>query len=256
MTTPVGIFFPFYGAKFQWALKYPAPEHSVIIEPFAGAAGYSLRYHDARVALNDADPVITGVWDYLIHSSEQDIQALPLLEPGGDARSLNVCQEARWLIGFWVNPGSATPKHIMTTYSAYPPGDPRHRATRTWGAAIRERIARQKPLIAHWTIRLGDYRELAPARDATWFIDPPYQHAGRHYRIAVKDYDSLSAYARSRQGQVIACESTGATWLPFSPLFETGTSSGSPGARRYSEAIWTDAPHGHSDAGIFEAVAA
>jgi hypothetical protein len=37
-------FFSFFGSKWRVAPHYPAPERDLIIEPFAGSAGYSLRH--------------------------------------------------------------------------------------------------------------------------------------------------------------------------------------------------------------------
>ena len=44
-------FWAYYGGKWRAAPRYPRPMHDTIIEPFAGAAGYSLRYPDRNVVL-------------------------------------------------------------------------------------------------------------------------------------------------------------------------------------------------------------
>ena len=36
--------FAYYGAKHELARKYPRPRYPLIIEPFAGAAGYSCHW--------------------------------------------------------------------------------------------------------------------------------------------------------------------------------------------------------------------
>lgn len=52
MTRAMRPFFGYYGGKWRDAVKnYPAPEHAVIVEPFAGSAGYALRYPDRKVVL-------------------------------------------------------------------------------------------------------------------------------------------------------------------------------------------------------------
>ncbi|MFL6862652.1 MAG: hypothetical protein ACJ8DZ_06610, partial [Allosphingosinicella sp.] len=60
---------------------YPAPRYNTIIEPFAGSAGYSLRYHERTVILYEIDPVVVAVWKYLIGVTPREILAIPDLEP-------------------------------------------------------------------------------------------------------------------------------------------------------------------------------
>ena len=93
-------FFPFYGSKWRDAKRYAGPLTELVIEPFAGSAGYSTFYEPQQVLLNDVDPIICGVWDYLIKASMQEILKLPDLEVGQSVDSLDLPQEARWLIGF------------------------------------------------------------------------------------------------------------------------------------------------------------
>jgi site-specific DNA-adenine methylase len=54
-------FFPYYGSKWNIARYYPAPATGVVVEPFAGAAGYATFYDCPRVDLYDADPIVAGV---------------------------------------------------------------------------------------------------------------------------------------------------------------------------------------------------
>jgi site-specific DNA-adenine methylase len=208
-------FFTFYGGKFRAAPRYPAPQHWRIIEPFAGSAGYSIRHPGASVWINDIDPVVTGTWLYLVSVSAEEILQLPDLEPGQTTDDLgHLPQEARWLIGWWLNKGSATPKKRASTFMLkHPAGAP------YWGAGIRERIARQLPQIRHWTVTEKDYRDL-PDTEATWFIDPPYSAGGQHYRHGHRgvDYGALAEWTLARQGQIVACEADTASWLPFQPL--------------------------------------
>lgn len=49
-------FFNYYGGKWRAALHYPGPRYDHIIEPFAGSAGYALRYYQRRITLVDSDP--------------------------------------------------------------------------------------------------------------------------------------------------------------------------------------------------------
>jgi len=48
--------FPYFGGKSKLSHLYSEPVYNLIIEPFAGAAAYSLRYHDREIWLNDVNP--------------------------------------------------------------------------------------------------------------------------------------------------------------------------------------------------------
>lgn len=213
-------FFTYFGGKWRIAPRYPAPEYETIIEPFAGSAGYSVRYHDRKVILIEKDPKIFGVWNYLLHATEREVLALPDLDVGDDVRHLPVTDEARWLIGLWCNKGTPGPRHKMTAWKNIHP-------TSTWGPEIRERIASQQRFIRHWSVRCEDYTASANT-PATWFVDPPYEKAGTHYPqgSALLDFQSLGEWCKSRVGQVLVCENEGASWLPFAPFMTAKASRG------------------------------
>jgi hypothetical protein len=206
-------FFPYYGSMWNRARYYPAPQHDVVIEPFAGSAGYSLFYGCRRVNLFDVDPIICGVWDYLLSAKPAEIMALPdMPEVGDGVDNYSLPQEAKWLIGFWLNRGSAQPKKTRTAFGA------RHdRAQLLWGPKAKQRIVSQVPLIEGWTITQSDYAR-APDEEATWLIDPPYADKGKYYRFQITAFDRLAAWIRRRSGLVMVCEQEGADWLPFQPL--------------------------------------
>ena len=226
-------FFCYYGGKYRAAPHYPKPTHNHIIEPFAGAAGYATRYPDGEVTLFDSDPKIAGLWRYLIKSSPLDIMALPLIASGQNVNDLAVCEEAKWLIGFWLNKGAAQPCNIPSKWmrgGTHP--------NSYWGEVIRERIASQVGRIKHWKIVNASYA-YALDIEATWFVDPPYQLAGKHYKHGASglDFSALADWCRSRQGQVIVCENEGATWLPFTS-FKDIKSNPTKGVIS-KEVIWT-----------------
>lgn len=235
-------FFSFYGGKWRTALRYPPPQHEMIVEPFAGSAGYSVRYFDRKIRLVDVDPVIVGVWDYLIHAKPEEILILPeRVEHVDDVRGP---QEARWLIGFWLNKGTAapckTPSHWMrhSLTGAYKESGGSG-ASNWWGTVIRERVASQVESIRHWRVAVGSYMEV-PNPTATWFIDPPYSGSvGRRYTHHSIDYGVLATFSRGRAGQVIVCENDGASWLPFRPFLRAKASPGRQKRTWHSaEAIW------------------
>jgi hypothetical protein len=228
-------FFTYFGGKWRAAPKYPPPIYDTIVEPFAGSAGYSLRYPERKIILVEKSPAIAGIWRYLIGASEKEILSLPLLEPGQSVDTLNVCQEARWLIGMWLNKGSAAPCKLP---SAWMRGGTRPHSY--WGPAIRALIAKQVPAIRHWTIVCADYTD-APYIEATWFIDPPYETQGHHYPHGSDDLDFslLADWCFARRGQALVCEAPGANWMPFEPFggFRANPAYRS-GYARSAESLW------------------
>jgi len=230
-------FFTFYGGKWRAAPHYPQPTHSVIVEPFAGAAGYSVRNPDRNVRLYDVDPVIVGVWSYLIRATEAEILALPDVSAEGvDALPSAVPQEARWLIGFWLNKGSSRP---CRTPSAWMRGGTA--ASSFWGPSIRERIASQVSSIRHWQMIHCSYADIPVAESATWFVDPPYNNkAGSNYKCSDVDYSHLAGWCQGLPGQVVVCENAGADWLPFREFRDIKANPSARGGKVSKEVIWTN----------------
>jgi hypothetical protein len=219
--------FPFYGSKWRDSRRYPAPG-DFVIEPFAGSAGYSLWHEPARVLLYDIDPIVVGVWSYLIAASPRELLALPDLEPGQSTDDLDVPQEARWLIGFWLNRGSAQPKKTQTAYSRRT-----DRAQLVWSQRARDRLAAEVHRVRHWRVEQASYEQAPMRSDATYFVDPPYVEKGRHYRCNHVDHAALGAWVRTLPGQAIACENVGADWLPFESLASIKSTRG-----RSEEAVY------------------
>lgn len=229
-------FFCYYGGKWRAAPKYPKPEQDTIVEPFAGAAGYSTRHHTRRVLLIEKDPVIAGLWQYLINVKASEVLSIPLLGHDQTIDDLgNVPQEAKSLVGFWLSKGSAVPKRSPSTWMRAGT-----HVTSFWGEAIRQRIASQVEHIRHWECRNESYKN-APAVEATWFIDPPYCVVGKHYRCGPKDieFGHLAAWSRRQRGLVLVCENAGAKWLPFKPFATIQASPAKHGGKRSAEVLYT-----------------
>jgi hypothetical protein len=224
--------FPFYGSKWRDAKRYPPPTHGIVIEPFAGSAGYSLWHAPRKVLLIDADPIIVGVWEYLIGASEAEILALPDLELGQSTDDLALPQEARWLIGFWLNRGSASPKKTQTAFSRRT-----ERQQLVWSERARQRIVGELDGVRHWKVRHGSYEDcptaFGGADRTTYFVDPPYVDKGRYYRINHVDHAKVGAWCRTLPGQAIVCEQDGADWLPFESLATIKSTKGTS-----AEAVW------------------
>lgn len=226
-------FFGYYGGKWRDTPRYyPRPEFPTIVEPFAGSAGYSLRYADRRIILCEIDPVVAEVWRYLIRVKPTEILSIPDVASDGSVDDLKVCQEAKWLVGFWLNRATAGPRRSPSKWmrDGIRPGS-------FWGKRVRQTIAFQVGAIRHWEIHNSSYNECPTPLTATWFVDPPYEQAGQHYRFGSDkiDYANLSAWCRSRPGQVIVCENKGASWLPFQDLADVKTTRA---ARKSKEVCW------------------
>jgi len=232
-------FWRYYGGKWRAAPRYPAPTHGMIIEPFAGAAGYSLRHYQRRVHLIEKYPVVVGIWRYLIGVSAAEVRRIPYVEHVDELPTW-VPQEGRWLVGFAMNAATVSPCKQLSS------GRRKLRALgrifEGWSPAFRERVASQVDHIRHWKVYEDDYRWRGLNPRATWFIDPPYQRMGNHYVHASNaiDFGELGRWCRRRLGQVIVCENAGADWLPFQSFATIKASSMSRKSGVSQEVIWTN----------------
>ncbi len=230
---PLKAFFSYFGSKVGASGKYPPPAHDTIIEPFAGSAGYAGRYYYKDVQLYDLSPTICGVWEFLIRATQADVLALPL--EFDDVNKLT--QAERGFIGFWwarsVSSPSRNPTPWMKT-GLY--------MESFWSERTRLRIANQVELINHWSIENIPYNQIKPVR-ATWFVDPPYQKEGHKYPYGSKriDYADLGAWVKERPGQIIACESSPAAWLPFVPFFKNNRINCRKDGQHTQEMLYTAA---------------
>jgi site-specific DNA-adenine methylase len=224
--------FSYMGAKWRIAKKYGAPVTRLVIEPFAGSACYSLYWNAPKVLLYDLNPVIDGIWKYLIKAKESEINKLPIDFQNVD--DLKIPQEAKWLIGFWITKGNVCPSKTRSAWARQyrNSGD-----CKVWGEAARSRIAQQVRNIRDWKSFCADYRE-CPDVDADWFIDPPYIIAGKHYPCSNIDYTILAKFCLERKGRVTVCENDGANWLPFETFIVARAMTGKKGVRTSRESVF------------------
>ncbi|MBE6273902.1 MAG: hypothetical protein E7097_08500 [Bacteroides sp.] len=197
--------FYYYGRKKQLAKYYPTPAFDTIIEPFAGAAAYSLYKNNWRkkVILIEKDPKVFEIWDWLInHATVEDIKNLPELKVGDRSSEFLHIIHAATKMAFHFKTIKVTPV-----------------LERNWEISRRVMLENLYK-IKHWEIINGDFTE-APDVEATWFIDPPYKgDAGMGYRFGSNtiNYQALALWAKARRGEVIFCEGAEGDYLPFKSL--------------------------------------
>lgn len=199
--------FSYYGSKSKLARYYPEPAFELLIEPFAGAAHYSMLHAGKRVVLNDIDPRVTAIWRHLTRAAPEDILSLPDVRAGLRFDAIPGITEAeRDLIRFNTNRGEGH-KNVASAFGEV-----------SW-LGKRRKMAGQVESVRHWQVVNGDYRCLANV-EATWFIDPPYQNKqGRKYRHNNIDFEHLREWVLERRGEVIVCDnSESERWLDFVPL--------------------------------------
>ena len=210
--------FYYYGAKRRLAGRYPEPSHPLVIEPFAGAAGYSmhwaLRRPDLRFMLIEKDPHVVDVWHALLALTPDEILSYPIPSPGTVTRD-------RFVMFAAASNAVAVSSQIKVTERLATEAARMRKSSAKLRAALGDRLQ----------VVQGDYTQ-APDVEATWFVDPPYQAkacatrtgspGGAGYAPGCRnrdlDYPALASWCRSRRGQVIACENAGASWLPFEHL--------------------------------------
>lgn len=232
-------FWTYFGGKYRLAPRYPAPLYGTIIEPFAGAAGYALRYPERRIILVEKSPTVAGIWRWLIAATPEQVRGLPRLPASGRLEDAEwPCQAAQDLAGFWITRGAAHPNRSASAWMR----DPRY-SRWSWGEHAIARIAEQVEGIKHWTLLEGDYTA-APDLPATWFIDPPYHRGGVRYPQSAKalDFPVLGRWCQSRRGQAIVCEQAGATWLPFRHFHLAKGNESVSGCKVSAELVWTSPP--------------
>ena len=205
--------FYYYGRKKQIAKWYPEPAYETIVEPFAGAAAYSLfggRWR-RKVILIEKDPRVAEIWQWLIaEATPETITNLPDLKVGDRSSEFLHIIHAATKMAF-------NYKAIKVTRVL----------ERNWEISKRV-MAANVHKVKHWQIICGDYQE-APNVEATWFIDPPYKsHPGLGYAHGsdTLEYNELAQWALSRCGELIFCEGKHGDYLPFTSLPKLGGVAG------------------------------
>lgn len=221
----IGPLFKWFGSKWQSAKRYPAPDGSrIIIEPFAGGAGYSLNHCDRDVVLYDTDPHLSDLWPWLITSATPElIREIPTGIPAGtDIRTLGLCKGQALLLKNWQRTNNVG--DCWTTSSwGHLPGQ--------WTANTRARVADEIGAVRHWNFAEPSGAVNIPY--VTWFFDPPYEFNYRYWRGHKPfNYAALAAFVNridDTRSRIIVCESLGKkgekpSWLPFKASHSSVTS--------------------------------
>jgi site-specific DNA-adenine methylase len=206
----------------------------MIIEPFAGAAGYSCRHASLGrdVILNDLDPDVVALWRRLQTMTSDDLDAIEATL--SDERTTEILIAS-------CGGGSAWKPTVEGKSQKITPRMRNDGGARGGWPNVRKRIERVMPYFGGWEICQGSYLDL-PDIEATWFIDPPYQPlisvAGNEYTHGAGgiDFAELGEWCKSRKGQVIVCEQSPAQWLPFTHLAHQN--SGANNSQSRSEVVW------------------
>lgn len=212
--------FSYYGGKSKIIDLYPEPKHGLIIEPFAGAAAYAFRHArlgSGRTAwINDLDGRVASIWEFLLSPDAAEwVRAVwPVkVEAGrsyldylGDGPPAGLVE----LFRAEANQGTQGARGVHNQITSM--------GQKCW-PRTKGKLLEIIPEISHWRFTRRDYGELSNI-EATWFIDPPYANpAGQRYRTGNGlNYSSLGQWCKSRNGQSIVCENSGADWLPFESL--------------------------------------
>lgn len=227
--------FAYFGSKHRIAKHYAPPAFPTIIEPFAGAAGYSVYWArpGQRVKLYDKDPAVVELWRSLIDDGHAIVSECDDQIRGGTARHPVLLMM------------KGTGARRLTGGGTEPVND--------WLAdkwsGVRRRILFALPRIQSgtWTIEQRAYETIGDNEPATWFIDPPYKPyttaAGSLYRegAGAIDYAHLADWSRDRNGQVIVCEQQPADWMRFRPIRKQNSMQ-STGDLERIEVVWTKTP--------------
>lgn len=209
-----GPLFKCFGSKWMSSRHYPPPVDGRIVEPFAGSAGYSLRYAPAveRVVVSEHGDLY-DLWSWLIdEATEADVRDIPLgLTPGTDILEVGLTRGQSLLLKNWQRTNNVGDCWTVSPWGNKPG---------QWTANTRARVAEEIALLkGKWAVSANPWIYIG----GTFFIDPPYQY-NYGYRCPRLHYDALGWRVRKLEARlVIACEAvcpkTGRLpdYLPFEP---------------------------------------
>jgi hypothetical protein len=201
----IGPLFKWFGSKWSASRRgcYPEPIADVIVEPFAGSAGYSLNHYQKSVVIWEDDPNLIRLWRWIInHATSAKVLDIPVgLSVGVDIRQVGLSAGQALLLKHWQRTNNVGDCWTISPWG-HLPGQ--------WTMNTRARVAEQVYMVKHWKIRQPI--EFIDEPNVTWFIDPPYQY-NYSYRgdLAPFDYDALVSFEQTvhRTSLFICCEAIG-----------------------------------------------
>lgn len=220
MSTGIHPLFKWFGSKWMSAKTLPPPQHDMIVEPFAGGAGYSLRHCEKKVILAETDPHLRFLWKWIIFdATSSNVLDIPInIAEGIDIRTLGLTLGQATLLKSWQRTNNVGDCWTISPWGNKPG---------QWTANTRARVAEEINVVRHWVFVDGsgvDYMLRARNMAATWLVDPPYEFNYQYRGKEKLDYTFLADACHGASGQVIVCEAvcpkTGSvpSWLPFKPF--------------------------------------
>ena len=231
-----GPLFKWFGSKWNASKHYPKPVYDTIYEPYAGSAGYALRYADRKVWIREDNHNLLCLWGWLIGcATEAMIREIPINIPEGtDIRALGLSRNQSLLLKHWQRTNNLGECWTISPWGNKPG---------QWTANTRARVAEEVYAVKHWRL-LGNRMSVDFEERMTYFVDPPYQY---NYKYGTKNFDwralagELNRIPNPRQ--LIVCEAvcpkTGKipNWLPFAPFRDTVTSRRKPSQSHHSKEL-------------------
>jgi site-specific DNA-adenine methylase len=91
-----------YGGKYKLAARLTPPQRDLVIECFAGGAGFSTWHEPKKVILVEKDPIIASIWDYLIHVKASEVMRIPTNIMSIEELPARTPEPAKHLVGFFI----------------------------------------------------------------------------------------------------------------------------------------------------------
>ncbi len=221
----MNLFFSYFHVKVGLVNNYTAPsEDDIVIEPFAGAAGYSTFHEARRVYLFDLYPAVVETWQFLISAANdqavrKQLEDLPVgpFYRWSNPIPTDVPLGAQHLMGFWETQSQTYPSRWQQSPKVYESGEPRPKNRGgLWSQRTKDRIIEQLPKIKEWKVFEASYEDSVDIVKSegldtdkiVWHIDPPYQNGGTRYKKSSTgvDFEALGNWVKELDGRVMVCE--------------------------------------------------